>query len=105
MPVYEIVELDLNELEKRESKKRAMSQGINVSYEEYVHEKDNLVIEPLTNKDFERIQEKTTFVNQTNSMSKDDLKTKKIRLPCHMNETLNFCQNVCQFRKFCNHRK
>lgn len=101
MVSQEIVCLDLNELEKEEVKSRKFSNDVVMDYERYISEKDELVIQTLSERDLDDME----FSNNRKIISKDDMKTKKIRLPCHMNETMYFCLNVCKYKNICSHRQ
>jgi hypothetical protein len=99
MVLQEIVYLDLNKLEKEELQQRRQAHDV-LSYETYSKEDDELIIKPLSQREVEHME----FSAMKNKMTKEDAMNKVVRLPCHMNETLNFCNNVCQFKKFCGHK-
>ncbi|MFP4112001.1 MAG: hypothetical protein ACLFPQ_00700 [Candidatus Woesearchaeota archaeon] len=103
MGVQEIVYLDLNEEEKKlnNSYSEMKHRKSTFDYERYLSEEDDLVIETINENQIRSIESYETRM----CAGKSNFYEKKVRLPCHITETVEFCKNVCNFRKFCSHKK
>jgi len=99
MASQEMVYLDFDRFEREEFDKEFSHKKIDE--EQYLKEKDDLKITPLTEREIRELE----FNASKGKVSKQEYASKKLRLPCKMNETLDFCDNVCQFKQFCSHRK